>query len=67
MPLSETEVFSTSFNPDGSMLAVGFSDGELQIVSTMLGDKLYSIQDDDMRFPVTSLCWRPTTDDSQMN
>jgi len=43
---------------------VSFFDGSLQIISTMLGDKLYEIKDDDMNLPITSLTWRSTYDDS---
>lgn len=31
----------------------------------MLGDKLYDIKDETMRFPITSLTWLPTRSESQ--
>ena len=31
----------------------------------MLGDKLYEIKDEMMRFPITSLTWLPTYSESQ--
>jgi len=31
----------------------------------MLGDKLYDIKDETMRFPITSLAWLPTHSESQ--
>ena len=63
--LSNSETFSMRFNQDASLAAVSFSDGSLQIISTMLGDKLYEVKDVDMRFPVTSLTWLPTHSESQ--
>jgi len=30
----------------------------------MLGDKLYDIKDETMRFPITSLAWLPTRSES---
>jgi WD40 repeat protein len=53
------------FNADASLGAVSFSDGSLQIISTMLGDTLYQIKDEDMRFPITNLAWHPTRNESQ--
>ena len=41
---------------------MSFSNGELSVLSTALGDSLYKIKDDEMKFPVTSLAWRPTID-----
>lgn len=57
--LSESETFSVRFNSDSGLAAVTFFDGSLQIISTMLGDRLYEIHDDEMRMPITSLAWRP--------
>ena len=31
----------------------------------MLGDKLYEIKDEEMRFPITNLTWKPTRSESQ--
>lgn len=51
------------FNSGADMSAVSFFDGSLQIVSTMFGDVMYKIKDDEMTFPITSLTWKPTFDD----
>lgn len=48
------------FNPDASMAIISFADTSVQILSTMLGDKLYEINDDALRFPVTAWAWKPT-------
>ena len=63
--LSDSETFSLKFNLDSSLAAVSFADGSLQIISTMLGDKLYEIKDESMRFPITNLTWKPTRNESQ--
>lgn len=52
------------FNSDAGLAAVSFFDGSLQIISTMLGDRLYQIQDDEMNMPITSLAWKPSRDES---
>lgn len=62
--LSNSDVFHVRFNSDAGLAAVAFFDGSLQIISTMLGDRLYQIHDDEMTFPITSLCWKPTRDES---
>merc|ERR1712051_136995 len=58
--LAESDVFHMRFNSDASLGALSFFDGSLQIVSTMFGDVLYTIKDDEMTFPITSLTWKPT-------
>ena len=66
--LADSEIFSMRFNHDASMTAITFTDGSMQIISSMLGDKLYSIHDPDQKFPITNLAWKPTieaTQDSQ--
>ena len=63
--LADSNVFSVRFNSDSGLAAVSFFDGSLQIISTMLGDRLYDIKDDEMTFPITSLTWKPTLDESQ--
>lgn len=62
--LSSADIFYTRFNADAGLAAVSFFDGSLQIISTMLGDRLYQIHDDEMTFPITSLTWKPTRDES---
>ena len=62
--LSESEIFSMKFNQDSSLAAASFSDGSLQILSTMLGEKLYEIKDEEMTFPITNLSWKRTRDES---
>jgi len=51
--LGDNEVFALALNKDGSLLASTMADGSLNIVSTMLGDKLYTIKDAQMKFPIT--------------
>jgi WD40 repeat protein len=63
--LSDSEVFSMRFNQDASLTAISFSNGSLQIISSMLGDRLYQVSDDTMKFPITNLAWRPTTEQTQ--
>ena len=62
--LSDSDVFHMRFNSDAGLSAVSFFDGSLQIVSTMLGDQMIQIKDDEMNFPITSLTWKPTFDDN---
>ena len=63
--LSDHEVFSMRFNRDSSLTAITFSDGSLQIISSMLGDRLYEIHDETMKTPITNLAWRPTLESTQ--
>jgi hypothetical protein len=44
------------------MIAVSFGNGKLQILSTNQGEILYDIDDEELRFPVFSMCWRPTNE-----
>lgn len=39
--LSDSDAFYVRFNSDAGLAAVSFFDGSLQIISTMLGDRLY--------------------------
>jgi WD40 repeat protein len=52
------EVFSTQYSPDCTMMASGFSDGSIDIMSSMLGDKLFHIKDEDMYTPIMDITWR---------
>lgn len=63
--LSDSETMSLKFNLDSSLAAISFADGSLQIISTMLGDKLYEIKDEQMIFPVTCVAWKPTRSEKQ--
>jgi len=58
--LSNSNTFSVRFNLDAGLAAVSFFDGQLQIISTMLGDRLYEIRDEESVLPITSLAWKPT-------
>ena len=58
--IESSECFSCKFNKEGSYLAMSFQDGSLQLISPMLGDKLYRIKDDKMIHPITRLCWKPS-------
>jgi hypothetical protein len=62
--LGDSDIFHLRFNKDASLTAISFFDGSLQIISTMLGDQMYEIKDENMNFPITSLTWKPTYDDS---
>mmetsp|Transcript_4023 Transcript_4023/g.5356 ORF Transcript_4023/g.5356 Transcript_4023/m.5356 type:complete len:302 (+) Transcript_4023:125-1030(+) len=62
--LANSDAFYVRFNTDAGLAAVSFFDGSLQIISTMLGDRLYQIHDDEMVMPVTSLAWKPSRDES---
>lgn len=46
---------------DSSFLAAAYSDGSINIFSSMLGDPLYTIKDPEVNYPITSLCWKPTS------
>ena len=63
--LSDSEVFSLRFNQDTSLTGITFTDGSLQIISSMLGDKLYHIHNDDMKTPITGMAWKPTMEMTQ--
>ena len=39
--LSDSDTFHVRLNSDSGLAAVAFFDGSLQIISTMLGDRLY--------------------------
>ena len=62
--LGDSNIFHTRFNSDASLIAASLFDGSLQIYSTMFGEQLFKIQDDEMNFPITSLTWKPTLTDS---
>lgn len=62
--MGDNEVFALALNKDGTLLASTMVDGSLHIVSTMLGDKLYTIKDAQMKFPITSIAWKPTLTDN---
>jgi len=40
------------------MIASGFSDGSIDIMSSMLGDRLYHLKDKEMFTPIMDLSWR---------
>lgn len=46
--LSTEPLYATKFSRDGSMLANSFQDGEIQILSCMLGNALYSFDSDEV-------------------
>ena len=57
--VEESEIFAAKFNREGAYLALTFQDGSLQLISPMLGDKLFRIKNDRMVHPITRLCWKP--------
>jgi hypothetical protein len=40
-------------------MGVCYSDNSISIYSSMLGDALYYINDEEFEFPFTGLCWKP--------
>lgn len=60
--ISDSDIFAVRLSHDAEMAAVSLFDGSLQIVSTMVGNTLYEIHDDNMSMPITSLTWKPTRD-----
>jgi hypothetical protein len=42
---------------------VSLFDGSIKIVSTMVGEAMYDIKDDDMTAPITSLSWKPISEE----
>jgi len=65
--LSEEEICCTRISQDGSIAAVSFSDGELKIISTLNGEVLHHIKDEELPYPVYSMCWKPVAEvDSQV-
>ena len=63
--LSDSEIMALKLNLDSSLAAATLSDGSLQIINTMLGEKLYEIKDEKMMLPVTSVTWKPTRSEYQ--
>ncbi len=55
------EVFSAKFSPDQSYLAASYADGSLSIYGGYHGEKIFKIEDEQMKFPITALCWKPTS------
>ena len=43
---SDSEVFALAFNRDATLIASANQNGSLQIVSTLLGEKIYTLKDD---------------------
>ena len=56
---NSAEVFAAKFSPDCSYMGVCYSDNSVSIYSSMLGDPLYYIKDEEFEFPMTGLCWKP--------
>lgn len=52
------------FNTDAGLAAVSFFDGSLQIISSMMGDQMFTIKDEEMNMPITSLAWKSSFDDN---
>ena len=65
--LNEKEVFACRYNLDSSLAAVTFDDGSLQIISTMLGDRLYYLKDLAMEFPLTGVAWHPNKGGNELS
>jgi len=51
--------FSSKFSSDSSYLAISYSDGSVSVYSSMLGDPLYNLKDDEIEYPITALSWKP--------
>jgi COMPASS component SWD3 len=52
-------VYSARFSPEGSYLGVCYGDGSISLYGSMSGDKLYTLKDPEIEFPITALCWKP--------
>ena len=40
-------------------MAVSYGDQSFAVYSSMLGDPLYCVRDDDIEFPITGISWKP--------
>jgi hypothetical protein len=62
-----TETFYTRWNYDDTMLAVACGDGATRVYQPFTGKLLHTLDSNigERRFPITSLCWRPTGETSK--
>ena len=51
-------------NRSAELSAVSLFDGSIKIMSTMSGDVMYEMKDEQMNDAVTSLAWKPVLDDA---
>lgn len=59
-----SEVFTTRFSPDGTLLAAGCGDGCVRVYSSKNGALLYELENPDSKYgslPITAVRFRPTT------
>lgn len=62
---NEFEVLSAKFSPDSSFIAVSYGDCSMSIYSSMLGDPMYYLKDDDIEYPITGISWKPLQSGSE--
>lgn len=60
----ESEVFQAKFSPDQSYMAASYGDGTIMIYSSFHGDRLYTVKDEEISYPITALSWKPTASQS---
>ena len=51
-------------NRSSELSAVSLFDGSIKIMSTMSGDVMYEMKDEQMNDAVTSLAWKPVLEDA---
>jgi len=61
--ISDSNCFYMRINQCNELAAVSMFDGSLKVFSTMVGDTIFDIKDEDMTAPITSLTWKPITDE----
>jgi WD40 repeat protein len=57
---SDCEVFAGKFSYDSSYMSTSFSDGSIMIYSSMSGDPLFQLKDDELKYPISGISWKPT-------
>ena len=60
--ISDTNCFYMRINQSNELAAVSLFDGSIKIYSTMVGDTIFDIKDNEMTAPITSLSWKPIND-----
>ena len=61
--VSDSNCFYMRINQCNELAAVSMFDGSIKIFSTMVGDTIFDIKDNEMTAPITSLSWKTVTDE----
>ena len=61
--VSDSNCFYMRINQCNELAAVSLFDGSIKIFSTMVGDTIFDIKDDEMTAPITSLAWKSIVDE----